>query len=291
MAALQIGLRSHGLYAGAVDGVAGPETVRAIRVLQQRAGLQVDGVFGPATRRALGPLGRPAFGSRALRVGARGWDVGRLQFLLASHGFASGPLDGHLGPRTQAALLGFQRAGGLTPDGVAGPHTLRALERPPAPVPFTLSPPVPVAATDGFGPRGERFHTGVDFPAPIGTHVTAGAAGRVAYAGWHNGGWGLLVTIAHGRGLRTMYAHLARIDVRVGQRVGAGTTIGLVGSSGHSTGPHLHFEVRVRGAAIDPHRVLAGGTQRVPASRSPRRRRRARSGGAGARRASRRCMV
>jgi murein DD-endopeptidase MepM/ murein hydrolase activator NlpD len=66
------------------------------------------------------------------------------------------------------------------------------------------------------------------------------------------GGWGYLVSIAHGNGVRTMYAHLSRIDVRVGARVGAGHQIGLVGSTGHSTGPHLHFEVRVRGAAVDP---------------------------------------
>jgi murein DD-endopeptidase MepM/ murein hydrolase activator NlpD len=66
------------------------------------------------------------------------------------------------------------------------------------------------------------------------------------------GGWGYLVSIAHGNGIRTMYAHLSRIDVRVGARVAAGHQIGLVGSTGHSTGPHLHFEVRVRGAPVDP---------------------------------------
>lgn len=252
VAALQIGLRSHGLYAGPVDGVAGPETGKAVLALQQRAGLAADGVFGPATRRALGRLGRPELGSRTMRLGHVGWDVARLQFLLASQGFAHGLFDGRFGLRTQAALLRFQASAGLGADGVAGPVTLGALRAPPPRTPFALSAPVAVAHGDGFGPRGGGFHTGLDFPAPAGTSVSAAAAGRVAFAAWHPGGWGYLVTLAHGRGLRTMYAHLSRIDVGLGQRIAAGATIGLVGSSGHSSGPHLHFEVRVHGAAIDP---------------------------------------
>jgi murein DD-endopeptidase MepM/ murein hydrolase activator NlpD len=256
VAAVQIALREGGLYAGAVDGVAGPETAHAIRALQRRAGLTVDGVVGPATRRALGRLGRPALGSRPLRRGALGWDVSRLQFLLASHGCALGPLDGRFGARTEAALLRFQQAAGMAADGVAGPATLRALRRPLETPPYALSAPVPVRPTDGFGPRGARFHTGLDFPAPDGTPVAAAASGRVTYAGWHPGGWGWLVTIAHGRGVRTMYAHLSRIDVGLGQQVMAGATIGLVGSTGRSTGPHLHFEVRMRGASVDPAPAL-----------------------------------
>jgi murein DD-endopeptidase MepM/ murein hydrolase activator NlpD len=254
VAALQVGLRSHGLYAGPVDGVEGPGTARAVKKLQQRAGLAVDGVVGPATRKALGRYGRPELGSRALKHGAVGWDVARLQFLLAWHGFPSGAFDGRFGPRTDGALRRFQRWAGLGADGVLGPATLNPLEAAPARSPIRLLAPVPVAPTDGlgFGPRGNRFHTGLDFPAPAGTPVAAAAAGRVAYAAWHPGGWGYLVTIAHGSGLRTMYAHLARIDVRVGRRIAAGALIGAVGSSGIATGAHLHFEARLRGAAIDP---------------------------------------
>ena len=70
------------------------------------------------------------------------------------------------------------------------------------------------------------------------------------------GGWGKLVAIAHGNGVRTLYAHLSQVHVRLGDRVGAGFQIGLVGSTGASTGPHLHFEVRVRGAAVDPLTAL-----------------------------------
>jgi murein DD-endopeptidase MepM/ murein hydrolase activator NlpD len=75
------------------------------------------------------------------------------------------------------------------------------------------------------------------------------------FAAWYDG-YGLLVSIAHDRSLWTMYAHLAAADVTLGQRVAAGTRIGTVGSSGIATGPHLHFEVRLRGASIDPLTAL-----------------------------------
>ena len=106
-----------------------------------------------------------------------------------------------------------------------------------------------------FGPRGDRWHTGIDLPAPLGTPVYSARAGEVVWAGWR-GDYGLLVTVAHGHGERSMYAHLSRIDVRVGVWVGAGVRVGLVGATGDATGPHLHFEVRVRGAAADPLRAL-----------------------------------
>ena len=110
---------------------------------------------------------------------------------------------------------------------------------------------------DGFGPRGLRFHAGLDMPAPSGTGVAAVAPGRVAYAGWRAGGWGRLVVVAHRAGVRSLYAHLSRIDVRLGERVETGFQLGLVGATGDATGPHLHFEVRVRGAAVDPLPALA----------------------------------
>ena len=130
-AALQVALRAKGLYGGSVDGVAGPGTRAAVRALQARRGLAVDGIAGPRTRRALGRRGRPRLGSRALSAPARGWDVAALQFLLARHGFPSGPVDGGLGARTDAALRRFQAWAGLGADGVAGPATLAALRRSP----------------------------------------------------------------------------------------------------------------------------------------------------------------
>ena len=256
VAALQVGLRAHGVYAGPVDGVAGPATEKGVRALQEKAGLPVDGVAGPKTRAALGAHGKPALGGRTLEVGMKGWDVASLQFKLAWRGFPSGPLDGVYGDRTESALARFQRWAGLEPDGKLGPRTLAALSAPVPRSPIALTRPVAAPITDVFGPRGDRFHTGMDFPAPAGAAVTAAGAGRVTFAGWHPGGWGYLVTIAHGYGLRSMAAHLSRVDVRVGQRVAAGAQIGLVGSTGHSSGPHLHFELRLRGAAIDPLTAL-----------------------------------
>jgi murein DD-endopeptidase MepM/ murein hydrolase activator NlpD len=105
---------------------------------------------------------------------------------------------------------------------------------------------------DVFGPRGASFHPGIDLPAPAGTPVAAAASGRIVFAGFEPGGYGNLVEIAHGNGVVSMYAHLSAIGGSVGRSVGAGTVVGRVGSSGESTGPHLHFEVRVRDAAVDP---------------------------------------
>lgn len=256
VAALQIALHARRLYHGSVDGVAGPQTASAVRRFQRKARVPVDGVVDPRTRSALGRLGRPALGSRVLTFDAVGWDVSALQFLLAWHGFPLGVFDGRLGSHTDAAIRRFQRWAGLRVDGVAGPATLAALRAPPATSPILLSWPVHAVLGDRFGPRGKRFHAGIDFPAPRGTPVLAAGPGRVTWAGHRRGGWGLLVTVAHANGVRSMYAHLKRVDVRVGQRVEAGSRVGLVGATGHASGPHLHFEVRLRGAAIDPLTAL-----------------------------------
>ena len=254
IAALQVGLRGRGLYSGTVDGVLGPTTESALRRFQKRRGLAADGVPGPRTRRALGRYGlRSPLGGRPLTLGARGWDVAALQFALAWHGFPSGNFDGVLGSHTDAALRRFQRWAGIKADGTAEPSTVAALRRPLPRCPISLAPPLGAGPVgDVFGPRGDRFHAGVDFPAPYGTPVGAARAGRVVFAGPSGSGWGNLVVLAHGHGVRTKYAHLSRIEVSVGQRVGGGSTVGLVGATGEATGPHLHFEVLVRGANVDP---------------------------------------
>ncbi len=252
VAALQVGLRSAGTYGGTVDGIRGPRTVAAVRALQARAGLPVDGVAGPRTRRALGRLGRHLYGSRPLRLGHVGWDVAALQFKLAIHGFPSGSFDGGLGPRSVRALQRFQAWAGLRADGVAGPGTQAALRAPPARSPVNLLRPVNAGVGDRFGPRENRFHAGADFPAPAGTPVTAAGFGDVVFSGYDSGGWGNLVILRHRFGLRTIYAHLSSIAVPTGAHVGAGQLLGRVGQSGHATGPHLHFELLLRGANVDP---------------------------------------
>jgi murein DD-endopeptidase MepM/ murein hydrolase activator NlpD len=111
--------------------------------------------------------------------------------------------------------------------------------------------PVNAPITSPFGWRWGRMHEGIDLGAAYGTPIAAAAAGVVIYAGWE-GGYGNLVAIDHGGGLATAYGHQSRIAVSLGQSVSQGEIIGYVGSTGHSTGPHLHFEVRVNGQAVDP---------------------------------------
>jgi murein DD-endopeptidase MepM/ murein hydrolase activator NlpD len=111
--------------------------------------------------------------------------------------------------------------------------------------------PVNGAVVSGFGWRWGRMHEGVDIAASTGAPIWAAAAGTVIYAGWL-GGYGNLVVIDHANGLATAYAHASGVLVGVGQQVAQGETVSLVGSTGNSSGPHLHFEVRVNGAAVDP---------------------------------------
>ena len=111
--------------------------------------------------------------------------------------------------------------------------------------------PVSGTVVSGFGMRWGRLHEGIDIAASSGTPIWAAAAGTVIYAGWL-GGYGNLVVVDHGNGLATAYAHASAILVGVGQQVAQGETVALVGSTGNSSGPHLHFEVRVNGTAVDP---------------------------------------
>jgi lysozyme family protein len=256
VAALQVALQSRGVYPGSIDGVKGPATTRAIKRFQRRAGLPADGVPGAKTRRALGAYGKHLLGSRPLTRGAAGWDVAALQFLLAWHGFPSATIDGGLGEHTERALRRFQRWAGLKPDGVAGDTTYAALRRAPATCPVALAWPLDAPVGDVFGPRGNRFHAGIDLIASRGTPVAAAAGGRVVFAGFAAGGWGKLVIVAHADGVKTMYAHLATVTVHRGELVAVGSGLGTVGATGHASGPHLHFEVRLRGAAVDPRSAL-----------------------------------
>ena len=119
---------------------------------------------------------------------------------------------------------------------------------------------MPVAAgnlTSGFGRRAHpilgmrRAHAGIDLAAPVGTPVLATSDGVVSTADW-NGGYGLFIALEHGGGLQTRYGHMSRLNVGAGQQVRKGDVIGFVGSTGLSTGPHVHYEVRVNGQAVNP---------------------------------------
>lgn len=125
--------------------------------------------------------------------------------------------------------------------------------------------PVAGELTDGFGGRrnpfggsSSEFHTGQDIATLWGTPVAAAANGTVIFAGSQNG-YGQIVIIDHGNGLTTRYGHLSGIDVTVGQQIARGEQVGRVGSTGRSTGPHLHYEVRINDEPVDPLQYLPGG--------------------------------
>ncbi|MFL6791020.1 MAG: peptidoglycan DD-metalloendopeptidase family protein [Bradyrhizobium sp.] len=123
-----------------------------------------------------------------------------------------------------------------------------------------------VEFTSGFGVRSDPFlgrpamHTGLDFRAASGDPVRATANGKVVSSGWA-GGYGRMVEIDHGNGLSTRYGHLSEISVKVGDTIKIGQIIGAVGSTGRSTGPHLHYETRIDGDAVDPQKFLRAGVR------------------------------
>src|SRR6202795_2001235 len=123
-----------------------------------------------------------------------------------------------------------------------------------------------VEFTSGFGVRSDPFlgrpamHTGLDFRASTGDPVRATANGKVVSSGWA-GGYGRMVEVDHGNGLSTRYGHLSEINVKVGDTVRIGQVIGAVGSTGRSTGPHLHYETRIDGEAVDPQKFLRAGVR------------------------------
>ncbi len=154
--------------------------------------------------------------------------------------------DGEVDPRFERLGLSLARMSALE----------RGLDGIPQVRPASLA-----AMTSGFGYRRDPFtgggamHAGLDFRGPIGAPIYAAADGRVSFVGT-KAGYGKVVEITHGNGLMTRYAHMSRFGSRVGQTVGAGEVIGAIGNTGRSTGPHLHFEVRIHGRAVNPRPFL-----------------------------------
>lgn len=170
----------------------------------------------------------------------------------AGRGAMGGPLerlvtgrDGSLDPRFERLGLSLAR--------------MDALDRSLAGIPQYR--PATHSMTSGFGVRRDPFtgatamHQGIDFSGPAGAPIYAAAQGRVSFVG-HKSGYGKVVEISHGNGMITRYAHMSRFASRVGQEVAAGDVIGAIGSTGRSTGPHLHFEVRINDRAVNPRPFL-----------------------------------
>jgi len=235
VAGLQTALAVKGFYHGSIDGIRGPRTTAAVKALQQR--------FGGRTLSALGALGRPRYGSRALRRGLVGLDVAALQFELRYHGFPNDER-GRFGPHTQLALERFQRYAGLRADGLAGRATYVALEQPPPVAPKLRAP---LAAIQRTVPVGNA----VELACPYATPVAASAGGTVVFAANRSRGYGYTVVTRDAKGLEVLYAHLARIDVRDGQRLVPGAMVGLAGWTGKSKArTSLRVELRLRGAQL-----------------------------------------
>lgn len=176
---------------------------------------------------------------RAARAEARSAMGGPLELLATS-------ADGSLDPRFERLGLSLERMSALE----------LALEGVPRVVPAAVT-----RISSNFGYRRDPFnrraamHNGIDFKGPYGSPIYAAAMGEVTFAGW-KGGYGRTVEVTHTNGIMTRYAHLARITVKKGQSIDAGATLGGLGSSGRSTGPHLHFEVRINGGAVNPRPFL-----------------------------------
>ncbi|WP_245638486.1 M23 family metallopeptidase [Croceicoccus bisphenolivorans] len=148
---------------------------------------------------------------------------------------------------------------------------MSALERGLQGIPNVLPASIDMISS-GFGYRRDPFnghgamHAGLDFRGPIGTPIHAAAKGKVSFVGW-KGGYGRCVEIRHGNGLMTRYAHMSKFEAKVGDPVNAGDIVGRIGSSGRSTGPHLHFEVRINNRAVNPRPMLEKGASLLGAKR------------------------
>lgn len=230
-----------------------------------------------------------------LKIGAVGEAVSQLQKRLAQLGCNPGAADGIFGSDTEKAVKQFQQNQGIKPaSGVVDAVTQKALaEASPIrhqqvpEVTGVLKTPVHVPINSKFGlrphpvDRATKFHYGIDLAAPQGTSVKAADGGKVIFADYA-GDAGNTVVLDHGNGYATRYFHLSRINVQVDQLVKQGEKIGTVGSTGKSTGPHLHFELRhggsgaLRGntsgsAALDPEKYLGKEYQQVARSQSQHR--------------------
>lgn len=154
--------------------------------------------------------------------------------------------DGEIDPRFERLGLSLARMAALE----------RSLDGIPQVIPASQA-----RMSSGFGYRRDPFtgggamHSGVDFKGPTGAPIHAAAVGTVSHVGWKSG-YGKTVEISHGNGLMTRYAHMSAFRVRQGQQVSAGDVIGAIGSTGRSTGPHLHFEVRINNRAVNPRPFL-----------------------------------
>ncbi len=193
-----------------------------------------------------------------------GLDASRFAAVLLNpkgHPAKAGAQGGPLVPLAGKSAAAFEQRFAQTQFVVAQAERMRRIV---AGLPLNRPLPNEFEQTSGFGPRTDPFtramamHTGIDYRAPTGSAVRATASGKVVEASWV-GGYGNMVEIDHGNGLTSRYAHLSSMAVGIGDTVAKGATIGRVGSTGRSTGPHLHYETRIDGEPVDPMRFIRAG--------------------------------
>ena len=206
--------------------------------LKRQAAEQAEEI--EAKKEMLAELVDERFSQTAAEVRRLGLNPAR--FVKGGMGGPLEPVSGESDPQFRALFLSWKKLDQLEQGVVAIPSS-----RPVSNLVFTSMYGV---RSDPFR-GGAAMHAGVDIPGPIGTPIYATADGVVRHAGWR-GGYGNLIEVSHGRGIETRYGHLSRILVRNNSRVERGDLIGYMGSTGRSTGSHLHYEVRIDGKAVNP---------------------------------------
>ncbi|MDP8909101.1 MAG: peptidoglycan DD-metalloendopeptidase family protein [Chloroflexota bacterium] len=262
------------------DGLFGRQTQAAVLALQAERGLVRDGIVGYETWLALFDLGHTHAGTghqhgqvfnfsvRSVSASERAQYPGAKAMLVVNDQRAAGGKR----PGKAGRSEGGQAAAAASTGGA--PAAAAASTGASQPVVYAcgsggLATPVNGVITSRFGEdRGTHSHSGLDIAAPTGTPVVAAACGLVSEAGWSDGGYGNLVCIGHTEAVATCYAHLSGVATAVGAYVEKGQVIGYVGSTGNSTGPHLHFEVRENGVPRDPEPYLDGSEQ-IPGEPAP----------------------
>ena len=195
------------------------------------------------------------------RIRALGLDPSMMLARLNDRSAQGGPLIELFGPKKRGLDPRFERLG-------LSLARMEALERGLAGIPQFMPASLDYISS-GFGYRadpftgGAAFHAGLDFKGPIGAPIYAAAAGTVRFVGGQQG-YGNAVEIDHGNGLMTRYAHMSGFRAQFGQKVEAGQVIGLIGSTGRSTGPHLHFEVRINDRPVNPRPFLEAASHVLP---------------------------
>ncbi|HVR61596.1 MAG TPA: peptidoglycan DD-metalloendopeptidase family protein [Polyangia bacterium] len=254
--------------AGAGAGADATEAYQQVESMLLRQMLQSSGAFKPANV-AGGQVRADMFVEALADAVAKGGGIGIARMLEDSLAQIPGAADENASlPAKVSPHAPATAASAPAPEKLSAPTKLSSPVAATGALPAVLDLGAPEHVTSGFGPRihpidgGSKYHTGIDLRAPEGSPILAAESGVVKNAG-QRGGYGNAVEIDHGGGLTTLYGHASELLVTPGEKVKEGQAIARAGSTGHATGPHLHFEVRVDDRPVDPTRALNAYRDRV----------------------------